>query len=355
MKRKSAWLLSFLAPLLATLNTLVPRKDGRDHVAVLPKVRAALLSNDEEIRTDDRIAQLRVDDGETWVLARQLEFVQAEVFDVLFPPPKALEFIPLDTSVPPGATAFVYREMEASGVASIIANYAQDLPRIDAMVRETAQKVVDVGDSYGYSVRDLQQAAYANIALDATKARMAREAIDRKFDEVLAIGNTVHGISGFTNHANVPTLALSNGAWLTTASPDEILEDMNEAVTTVITQSKGVHEPDTMLLPLDMFEHISNTPRSEHSDTTILEFFLRTNRHVKSVEPWFRMDTAGPSSAPRGLVYRKDPSVVRAVVPSLFEQLPPEARNLELRINCLGRIGGTVWYRPMAACYMDGM
>lgn len=342
---KSAWLKRFLPSILAMLDTLVPRQDGASHRADSEQVTLAL----------SRKQAPRRDDGETLILTRQLEYVQNEVFDVLFPPPQALQHIPLDTSVPPGATSFVYREMEATGVAELITNYANNLPRVDALMRETIQKVNDIGGAYGYTVRDLQQAAYAGIPLDSTKARVAREAIDRKMDEVLSIGNDAHGISGFLNHANVPTLSVSNGSWLTTASPDEILEDMNAGVTQVITQSKGVHEPDTMILPLDMYEHVSNTPRSEHTDTTILEFFLKNNKHIKEVLPWHRMDTAGPSDAPRALVYKKDPSVVRAVVPDLFAQLPPEARGLEFVVNCLGRIGGTVWYRPLAACFMDGI
>lgn len=335
---KSAWLRATLGLVLSQLCILAPRRDGKPH-------SEAFITWGKPKRHDD---------NETQVLARQLEFIQSEVFSHLYPPPEALQHIPLDQTVPVGAASFTYREMEATGVAAIITDYAKDLPRVDFVVRETSQKIVDNGAAYGFTHRELQQAAYGQIQLDATKARLAREAIERHIDELLATGDTISGITGFTNNASVPTLAVANGGWTTGAVPEEILADLNESVTAVITQSRGVHKPNAMVLPQEEYEYIANTRRSSYSAETILEAFLK-NPHIKEVSSWHLLDTAGPSSAPRGVCYHKDPSVVRGVVPSLFEQLPPEVRNMEMVVNCLGRIGGTVWYRPLAGVYMDGI
>jgi hypothetical protein len=312
----------------------------------------ALLANAVNAAMPGR--SVRADAAETAVLARQLEHIQSELFNVEYPVPKALEFIPLDTSVPAGASTFTYREWDVAGRAALIANYAHDLPRVDTTVKEYPKAVKDYGAAYGYTVQDLRAAAFGNIPLDQYKALAAREAIDRKIDEVLSLGDSSVGIEGFLNHSAVPTEAVNNGSWLS-ASADNIIADVNELVTKVVTQTKDIHRPDTLLLDLARYQRIATLPRATGTDTTVLEFILKSSPYLKSIEAWDRLSTAGSGGAAVALCYKRDPSVVRAVVPVPFEAMPPELRNLEWVTNCLCRVGGTVWYRPLAAVIGTGV
>lgn len=297
----------------------------------------------------------RADSAETMVVARQLEKVFNQVFDVDYPVPKSLQLIPLDDEVPPGALQFTYRMMDRVGAAKIISNYAENLPRIDVLMKEYTAKVTPVGAAFAYTVMDLLAAAFANVPLEATKARVVREAIERQIDEMLAEGDTASGLEGFLNNSNVPRLTLPNGGWLTGATPDEIIRDISAAMSLVRTQTKDIEQADTMLLPLDFYQHISDTPRSTHSDTSILKYILGTNPDLKEVHPWYRLSTSGPADAPMGMVYKKDSSKVKAVVPNPFQALPPEIKNMEWVVNCFGQVGGAVFIRPMSAVYMDGL
>jgi hypothetical protein len=289
------------------------------------------------------------------VLARQLEKVLSKVFEVEYPVPESLQHVPMDDEVPPGALQFTYRMMDRVGAAKIISNYADNLPRIDSLVTEYPKKVTPLGDSFGYSVMDMVAAAFANIPLESTKARLAREAIERLVDELLAVGDTSLGLEGFLNHSNVPRLTAPTGGWLTGATPDEIIADINAAVSQVIQTTLGIHKPNSMGLPLDYYNHIASTPRSANSDTTILQFILATNPSLKEVWPWYRLSTSAPGSLPMAVVYEKDLANLRAVVPNPFQMLAPEIRNLEWVVNCFAQVGGVVWVRPMSAVYLDGI
>lgn len=299
--------------------------------------------------------EYRSDAAETMALARQLEFVQSEMFDIQYAAPKALEFIPLDSTIPAGAQQFTYREWDVAGLADVIANPAQDLNRVDLSVKEYPKKVTLIGDAYGYSIEDLRSAAFGNIALDAQKARAAKQAIDRKIDELLSVGSTALAMEGFVNNSAVPLTAGLTGNWTGGATPDQIIADVTKMVSKVVKDTKDLYHPDTLLVPLDHYNHLFSTPRSSQSDTSIGKFILNTSPSLKEIHPWHRLSDAGAGSVPRAVCYQKDPMVVRAVVPLPFEQQAPEIRNLEWLINCVAKVGGTVWYRPKAATYGDSI
>lgn len=304
--------------------------------------------------TEDR--QVREDSGETAIVARQLEYIKTELFNIEYATPKALMLVPLDTSVPAGADTFTYREWDVVGTAEIISNYGKDLNRVDILVNEYPQRIVPIGDAYGYTVDDLRKAAFAQVPLDSMKAKTAKEAIDRKLDALIALGNTATGLKGFLNHPNVPRVSVPNGDWLNPlTTPDEILADLAVMEATVINQTIDTHHPTTIVLPLTHYTKITNTARSANSDTTIKKFFLDNSENVKEIVSWYRCNTAGPGSAPMAVCYEKSPTIVQAVIPVPFEQLPPEMRSLEWIISCLARVGGTVWYRPLGGVYADGI
>ena len=102
---------------------------------------------------------LRLDAGETAALARQLEHIYAKTYDVKYAELKARRFIPIDTSVDAGAEFFTYRQWDIFGMAKLIANYADDLPRVDTLAREFAAPIKSLGASYGFSIQDMSRAA----------------------------------------------------------------------------------------------------------------------------------------------------------------------------------------------------
>lgn len=298
-------------------------------------------------------AGVRLDANETAVLARGLEFVRTQTYDIEYPELKARRFIPVARDVPAGAESFVYHQWDTVGMAKFVANYADDLPLVDTYAKEFVSAILTIGDAYQYSILDLQRAAKdPTIQINTRRARVAREAFEYKVDEVAAIGNTATGLPGFVNHPNVPDVSVVTGDWAT-ASPQEILGDMHALVSAIRANNKTRHSPNTLLLPSAEFGLISQTYLSNDNNTTILKSFLANNPWITDVDEWDRLDTAGAEGAPRIMAYKRTPEVVELLLPQEFTELPPQARNLALMVPCWGRIGGIKFYRPLAAGYMD--
>ena len=143
------------------------------------------------------------------ILARNLQYIRSQVWEVQKAPLHAFEVFPVMTDVPAGAETVVQRIYDTMGIAKIVSNYADDLPRADVIAREESVKVVTIGDSYGYNVRELDNAAFANTNLTGWRARAARRAIDVKLNKLAWFGDAEHNIRGFLNHDNITQVTIA--------------------------------------------------------------------------------------------------------------------------------------------------
>lgn len=298
----------------------------------------------------------RLDARETAALTRQLEMVKSKTYDIQYPGLKARQFIPVSSEANTGANAITYRQWDQYGMAKVISNFADDLPRVDVSVKEFTTPVQSIGDAYGFSIQELRAAAMSGSQLDTKRASAARRAFEACVDEIAAFGVPDAGLTGFLNHANVGSTSPDTGTWTGATTPANILRDMNKLVQAVIIQTKQVWTPDTLLLPTAAFALISQTFMSADNNMTILRAFLANNPYIKNVDQWVKLDLAdAEGDGPRMVCYARNPEVVELEIPQEFEQFPPQWRNLEAVIPCHGRIGGTVIRYPLAMEYMDGI
>ena len=296
----------------------------------------------------------RFDDGETAILARQLEHIRAQTYDIKYAALLARRFIPVDNSVPSGAESHTYRSWNQFGAAKIITNFADDLPRIDVLATETTHALKSLGDSYGYSIQDLRASAMSGMQLDQHRAASARRAIELGIDAIAAVGDADAGLPGFTNNANVPLVVADNIPW-SLATTLEILADLNKLCNSIPNTTLQVHSPDTLLLDPTSFNLIATTPLSSTNDTTILQSFMKNSPYIRNVDQWHRLTTAGAAGVNRLVAYERTPEVLQLVVSQEFEQFPPQAKNLDFVIPCHARCGGVDIRYPLAMAYMDNV
>lgn len=298
----------------------------------------------------------RWDDKFTAVLEKQLEYVKTQTYDIVYPEMKARQFVPVSNEADPGAETITYRQWDEFGMATIIANYGDDLPLIDALVEEFQQKVKGLGAAYQWSIQDIRRAAMSGMALDQRRARAARRSIETQIDNIGALGNAAAGLRGFAKHPNIPLVTPDFGSWAT-ATADEIIADLNKLATSIVNTCKETFLPDTLAMDISRYNIISTRRISTTGDThtTVLEAWLRSNPWVKSVGTWNKLATADAAgTGPRLVCYKRDPEVLTLEIPQEFEQLPPQAKNLAFQVPVHARIGGVIVYYPIAMAYMDG-
>lgn len=296
---------------------------------------------------------LHLDANETAAFARQLEDIDKELYRVEYPELRGRIILPVKTDIHEGAEEHTYRAVDRAGQSKVIANYADDLPRVDVQGFEVTQKLFGHGASYGYSIQDLRRSRMTGLPLDRERAMTAREAIARKNDNIMGTGESSVGITGFWNSSLVSLVTPATGTW-TTATADEIAKDLFKMERAILTDSSMVEVPDTVVLPPSLFA-LATTKRMSDTDTTALEFFLKKAIGVKNADWWHLGELANASgNGPRIAMGKRDPRKVAALLPLEFYQMAPQQKGLGFEVNCDSRAGGVIFRYPKSWRYMDG-
>jgi hypothetical protein len=315
------------------------------------------------LRPENNTGEVRADAADlNAFFSRQLEFIERETYDVQYPELFSRKFVPTGTyGVPTGAKSYTYRSYDKVGTAKLLASYAEDLPRADVKGVESTIKIEGYGNSFGYSLQDIRAAAMANVPLESMKAEAARQVIETTLDVVYATGDAQAGSKGLLNLPSTLSYVIPQNAGATSTlwankTPLEILADMNGIANYSWSQTYQIETPDTMLIPLAQYTKISTTPMFVNggSDVTILEYFLKNSKFVKTVEPWYRCKNAGAANADRIVCYKRDPRKLKGIEPQPFEIRPPQEKGLEYVSPCHARTAGVVCYYPWSVVYADG-
>ncbi len=303
------------------------------------------------------------DANDTAFFARQLEHIEQTIYPFDVKVLKHRSYIPVDNVPDPGARTVTYRLFEKIGLAVIINNFADDLPRSDIVGSEFTAPVRTIATSIGFSAQDLRSASMANIPLDSMKAESAQRAVDEKEARIAWNGDAPSGLLGFLNNPNISVVqaAAAAGGGNTRPwdgadkTPDEILADFTTGITTVRTATLGAREANSSLMPISQFNKLATTPRSATTDTTILQFISSpSNRFGLTSIDWINeLLLAFTSGTEDGAIfYELSPSVVQQRIPMERILHPMQARNLEFIIPVEARNGGVVVRYPLAALFM---
>lgn len=303
-------------------------------------------------RADNRPTGDRLDNNESAYFARQLEVIEPQIYRVPYPALMARTLFPTQ-SLGGGIGSITYRQMDRVGKAQIIGQRAKDLPRVDVTAAEFTQRVRHVGAAYGYDYFEIKEAARAGLALEAERGFAARQVIEQLIDEIAWFGDTNWGLPGvFSTGTGIPRTSMSAFSGLTA---DQIITALNSLVNTVVSSTKGIEIPDTLVLPIAQYAYIASTPRSATSDTTILEFFMANNPFIKNVGQSYRLTGAGTSGVDAVLCYRRAPDVLKLQIPVDFTQLPVQIDGFDYEIPCTADIAGVFVYKPKAMAIGEGI
>jgi hypothetical protein len=300
-----------------------------------------------------------LDANESVFFKRELEIVKAKSYDVKWAPNKALALLPVDSSAGPAATEITYRSYTRVGVAKMVSDYATDFPRVDVYGTETSVKPHDIGASYGYSIQEIRRAQMAGFPLETRRADAARRSIEDKINSIAFSGDTATNLVGFLSCTGATEFTLASGTGGYTwagKTADEILTDMNGLVYAVVAATNGMEIPDTMLLPLAQYNQIGTKRLGTYSDTTVLDYFLKTNQYVKRIE-WLNELKTGDDTGltTRAIVFKNDAEHLELILPVPFEQFAAQQNLLAYSVPCLARIAGVVFHYPLSIGFVDGI
>lgn len=307
----------------------------------------------------DASGVMRADNGLGIFFAKELEWVNSQLFYVKYPMLKARELFPVNNSPDQGSQSVTYNMYDEFGIAKIVSDYADDLPRVDVKGEQVTVQVRTLGDSYGWSINEVRAARMAGKNIETMKANAARRAIMALENRLAFMGDTNYNIQGILTHPNIPSADVpADGQGNTTEwvnkTPDQIIRDVSDAINQVIALTKGVHTPTDILLPIEQYTLIA-TKRVTDTGVTILKFLLEMNPFIRSITWVNELDNPFGDGVDYMVAYQKDPEILEMCVPSDFESLPVEPRGLEFVVCCQERFAGMIIRYPLAISFSTGI
>jgi hypothetical protein len=322
--------------------------------------------------SEDDYSARRADANETSLVAFSLTAVALDALTYDYPELVFRQLAPLQDGLSPGTENYRWDELDWRGMAKIIENYADDLPDVSAYIRTNTGIIKSIGDAFQYTKQDVRRVMEARRqgrqaeVLDVERVVQAREFMERKKDVIAAYGDTKSGLPGVLKNANVSLLTASTPASGSSKKwtggnkvGTEVLKDLRTLMSTVRTQSKGIHTATTIVAPIEEIEAISVMPLIAGSENqiTVLQQFLTSQTAMGrpiNLIAWNRCATADAAgTGPRVLAYQNDARVLRLVEPLDFEADPPQRVNFTFKVPCESRFGSIYWRRPLAGVYMD--
>lgn len=301
--------------------------------------------------------------------ARELDFVKSKSYDVEYPELTALNLFPISSEADEGAETITYYTYDKKGIAKVIDNYSDDLPRADVDGKPTTAAIKSLGASYGYSVQEMRASRLAGKNLDARKAESARWAVDSQTNKIAWRGDDVSGLMGvLSNGQSIPMYTIVADAagktkW-TEKDADAILDDINGMARQVAKSTKNVERPDTLCVPADVYMWIS-TKRIPHTAVSVLNYLLDNSPYIKNIvsaaelnadavdtNPYAATDATGQGVA---FLFKNDKNKLSLENPMAYKQYTAQPRNLETVIPCEARTAGVIVYYPMSCLIAVGV
>jgi len=303
--------------------------------------------------------EYKLDANESAFFASELDAVKAQTYDARYPQLKATQLIPVPAPQDSGADTITWRSFDRVGQAKIVSDYAKDYPRVDVYGKENKVAVRDIGDSYGYSLKEIRRAMMAGNQLNARKALAARNVIETKINKLSWFGDASWGLQGFINYPgiqkSVPSGADASSKLWAGKTADDILQDIQAAITQVVEITNGVEMPNTLILPVAQYNLLAFKPYGSNKDRTLLTWIKENYPMLTTIEWVAELKGAGDSGTDCAMLYTKDEQHITNEILVPFEQFPPQQDGLDFKVICQATYAGVINYYPLATIQIDGI
>lgn len=307
----------------------------------------------------------RLDSNEAGLFGTQLEYLISRQRDIKRPEYKWRLFVPVTSDAPVGAETWAAYFWDAAGMAEIVANYSDDIRKVATFAKKFSYSIETFALGYDWSLLDIERASMAGVNYKNKKSEAVRRGFEARFESLAAVGLKGAGITGLLNNANVPVMTAASVGGSTVwgssgKSANDVLNDLLAQEDAIITTTKAIERPDTLLLPLAKFRYMQNTPMftgaGSNPAQTLLKTYIERSANITAIDWWLPLDTADAAgTGPRALMYKRDPDHVHMEMPLAPTETPAQVKNLAVVVNSWCRNGGVVFEYPLSAEYMDGI
>lgn len=231
------------------------------------------------------------------------------------------------------------------------------VPGIAVNIAKTIQPMRLWGMELGYTVKELAAAEQVGRPLDTQKHDGLKLKHQMDIDEMIYIGDTDVSATGLCNNPAVAP-ANVNTSWAT-ATPRQILDDINALLNQAWQQSGFAMLPTHLLLPPLAMARLTQ-PISEAGTKSILQYVREeclsntVNGRLLEINPVKWLTGRGVGGTHRMVAYTKGEQFVRyPLVP--MQRTPLEYRGLYQLTTYYASLGEVEFVYPETVAYCDGL
>ena len=300
---------------------------------------------------------LRLDDGQTAFLIRDLVFMMAEAKMKKYNKLKAREVFPLTSNFAKGIETINYEVIDWTGEAKVIANDADDYPNSGTTLEEKSAPVRLVANDFYVTDQEMLKAAYARRPLSRRRLDAALLANETKIDNVAFLGDANYKLPGlFTSPSDLNAATIANTGtgsskkW-STKDAAKIEIDIKAMITLLPEQFIG---EDLILVTTPAnYRLLTITRIGTDTQDTIADFLIRKTP-IKEINFSSRLKSvAAISNKDTALIYPKSKEVLDLVIPRDREQKAPFRDKRKMVFDIETELSGLHIFQPEAIVYAD--
>lgn len=266
------------------------------------------------------------------------------------------------------AMSVAYGITGGAGASPVTAGGANGIPVVQASVDKGVYKAHVFAAALRVMFQDMQRSNYIGRSLDNLLQDGVRMAYDKHMDENTYVGIEEYGTTGLVNNPDVTETTAANGASTTstwsTKTPQEILKDVNDALTAVWAANEydETAVPNHILIPYEQYNYILTTMVTDLATETIYDFLMKNNVAAKNGGSLFIGATrwckgAGTGSKDRMVVYVNHERFVKEdeLVPMSRIMSAPNVANVCYDTAYMANISEVQLFYPTSMLYVDGI
>lgn len=298
--------------------------------------------------------------------------INQRVYETRYPDWDFSRLIFVDSSGPAWAPGIITYTSDVTGQAKWQSGYAKDIPLADVNQGMSTRTFSLAAIGYQWNLEEINIAmGFPGSSLPDRRARAARLAYMRFMYGLTLTGDAAKGLSGLINYGGVTVVDVAADGtgsarnWVNSAgtglkTPAQIVRDINLGLQGVNLATSGVELADTILLPVEAFNYIAQTPYSATTTETILSFVQRTNIYTiqtgrpLTIRTVLELGRASTQTDGRMVAYKNDENYVKLHLPMPHQFLPVyQDGPLNFLVPGIFRTGGVEILSTAAVRYVD--
>lgn len=303
-------------------------------------------------------------DGEPiFHLVSQLAYQETEAFEKEYEPRQYEKLLGpcITNEAGEWAETVNYYVKDRTGRGQRVHPSGTNMPMAGVSLAQNATPVAPGGIGYEYDLQELRASAHLGRPLPADKQSAAIEGYKDHMNDVALVGETESNFLGLFKQTAVTAQTRISGAVWDSATADTMINDINEFVGNLYTNSKTASWPRVLALPPSRIA-LMLKPRGTTSDTNVLRWIKENNlatqmmgEPLEIVSGGSVLETAGGSSSKRMVAFtpRKDNCVLHIPMPIRFAA--PQQFMLKVIVPGEYRYGGFDMRKAYSARYCDGL